>query len=178
MRERTSANSPHSIAVLLAVSLSVSAAQAQSPSEATPGLTTPAQSVGLYVFPQKGQDAQTQQHDEGSCYSAARTASGVDPRNLAPVPVQAQTSQGGGVRGAAGGAAGGAAIGAIAGDAGKGAAIGAVVGVVHGRRQERRANAQAQEQASQQVAAGQQQQMTSFKRAMTACLESRNYSVK
>jgi hypothetical protein len=45
-------------------------------------------------------------------------------------------------------------------------------------RSQQKANAQAQQQAAQQTAANQQAQINTFKRAMTACLESRNYSVK
>jgi hypothetical protein len=164
------------VSALLGLAGSVDAQAPPPPS--TNGLTTPAQSVGLYVFPQKNQTAQVQQQDEMSCYGAAKTASGVDPANPQVATVQAPQGSGGGVRGAAGGAAGGAAIGAIAGDAGKGAAIGAVVGVIGGSRRQREANAQAQHQAAQQTAAAQQQQIYNFKRAMTACLEAHNYSVK
>jgi hypothetical protein len=148
------------------------------PPPSTTAVKTPAQSVGLYVFPQKNQTAAVQQQDEGSCYSAAIQASGVDPRNPPTTVVQAQTSAGGGVRGAAGGAAGGAAIGAIAGNAGEGAAIGATVGVLHGIRAQHQKNEQAQAQAQQVAAQAKQQNIDAFKRAMTACLESRNYSVK
>jgi hypothetical protein len=152
---------------------------AQAPPPSSTGLTTPSQSVGLYVFPQKNQTADVQQQDEVACYGAAKTASGVDPAHPQPTTVQAAPAQqGGGVRGAARGAAGGAAIGAIAGDAGEGAAIGAAVGVVRGRQQQRAANDQAQAQAAQQAAASQQAQISSFKRAMTACLESKSYAVK
>jgi len=151
-------------------------AAAQQPPPAA--VKTPAQSVGLYVFPQKSQTAAVQQQDEGSCYNASIQASGVDPRNPPTTVVQAQTSAGGGVKGAVGGAAGGAAIGAIAGNAGEGAAIGATVGVLHGIRAQRQKNEQAQQQAQQTAAAIKQQNIDSFKRAMTACLESRNYSVK
>lgn len=151
---------------------------AVSQSAPTPGATSPAQSVGLFVFPQKDQTPDVQQHDEGTCYSAAKTASGVDPAHPKPVTVQTQQSAGGAVKGAAGGAAGGAAIGAIAGNAGEGAAIGATVGVLRGARRQHQANEQAQAQATAQVQASQQDQLNTFKRAMTACLESHNYSVK
>ena len=170
---------------LLSASLSVPVllcaigqARAQAPLPSANGLTTPAQSVGLFVFPQKDQTAAVQQQDEISCYSASKQASGIDPAHLQNTTVQAAQSTGGGVRGTVGGAAGGAAIGAIAGDAGKGAAIGATVGLLHGVRSQQKANAQAQQQAAQQTAANQQAQINTFKRAMTACLESRNYSVK
>jgi hypothetical protein len=151
---------------------------AQTPPPSTNGLTTPAQSVGLFVFPQKDQTSQIQQQDEMSCYAAAKQASGIDPAHPRPTTVQATQSTGGGARGTIGGAAGGAAIGAIAGDAGKGAAIGATVGLLHGVRTQQKSNEQAQQQAAQQAAAAQQEQINTFKRAMTACLESHNYSVK
>jgi hypothetical protein len=153
-------------------------AGAQAPLPSNNGLTTPAQSVGLFVFPQKGQTAAVQQQDEVSCYAASKQASGIDPNHLHNTTVQAAQSTGGGVKGTVGGAAGGAAIGAIAGDAGKGAAIGATVGLLHGLRSQQRSNEQAQQQAAQQTAANQQAQINTFKRAMTACLESHNYSVK
>jgi hypothetical protein len=170
-----------SIAIFLLASFAwCAAAQAPAASSAPPppAVKSPAQSVGLYVFPQKNQTAAVQQQDENSCYSASIQASGVDPRNPPTTVVQVQQSAGGGVRGAARGAAGGAAIGAIAGDAGTGAAAGAVVGVVRGHRAERQANAEAEAQAQQQAAAIKQQNIDAFKRAMTACLESHSYSVK
>jgi len=151
---------------------------AQAPVPSSNGLTTPAQSVGLFVFPQKNQTAAVQQQDEISCYAASKQASGIDPAHLHHTTVQVAQSTGGGARGTVGGAAGGAAIGAIAGDAGKGAAIGATVGLLHGLRSQQRSNEQAQQQAAQQTAANQQAQINTFKRAMTACLESHNYSVK
>jgi hypothetical protein len=150
----------------------------QSPPPSSNGLTTPAQSVGLFVFPQKNQTPAVQQQDEISCYAASKTASGIDPAHLQNTNVQAAQSTGGGVKGTIGGAAGGAAIGAIAGDAGKGAAIGATVGLLAGVTRQQRANQQAQQQAAAQSAANQQSQLNTFKRAMTACLESHNYSVK
>jgi hypothetical protein len=168
-----------SIAICLLASFALcAAAQAPAASSAPPAPASPAQSVGLYVFPQKNQTAAVQQQDENSCYSASIQASGVDPRNPPTTVVQVQQSSGGGARGAARGAAGGAAIGAIAGDAGTGAAAGAVVGVVRGHRAQKQANADAEAQAQQQAAAIKQQNIDAFKRAMTACLESRSYSVK
>jgi hypothetical protein len=150
-------------------------APAQAPAAPVPG---PAQSVGLFVFPQKGQADYIQHQDEVNCYAAAKTASGVDPQRTQVAVAQAPQNSGGGGRGAVRGAAGGAAIGAIAGNAGAGAAAGALFGGVRGSRQQSAANEQAQQQAAQQAAAAQQQQISNFKRAMTACLEAHGYSVK
>ena len=142
---------------------------------------TPAQTVGLFVYPQKQQDKNLQSKDEGECYGSAKQQSGIDPANLAASsqPAQAQkTPKGGGAKGAAGGAAAGAAIGAVAGDAGKGAAIGATAGAIRGRRAQKKAKKQAQQQAQQQETTAQQQNLDAFKRAMSACLDARGYSVK
>jgi hypothetical protein len=97
---------------------------------------------------------------------------------LLPAPQEADQKKGGAVKGAAGGAAGGAAIGAIAGDAGTGAAVGATAGAVRGRRQQKKANKQAEQQAQQQGQDQQQQRLDTFKRAFSACLDSKGYSVK
>jgi hypothetical protein len=137
--------------------------------------------VGLFIYPQKEQDSTVQSKDEKECYDSARQQSGIDPANLAAStqPAEpAKTPSGGGAKGAAGGAAAGAAVGAIAGDAGTGAAAGATAGAIHGRRQQKKAKKQAQQQAQQQQTTAQQQNLDTFKRAMSACLDSRGYSVK
>jgi hypothetical protein len=162
-----------------------------------------AQKVGLYVFPGRNQTHDQQLIDESECYDLAQQQSGVNPDMGAPAApssadIQAAQAQGaasapqakgGRARGAARGAAGGAMLGAIGGDAGKGAAMGATVGTVRGGRQQRQANAAAKEQGASQAGAQVQQeysqqrdaydqQIGSFKRAFSACLDSRGYSVK
>ncbi|HEX6225977.1 MAG TPA: glycine zipper domain-containing protein [Chryseolinea sp.] len=142
--------------------------------------TSFAKSLGIYVFPAKDQDQATQDKDDAECYRWAVEQSGVDPIN--PPKVEAEkvdtAPDGTAVRGAARGAAAGVAIGAIAGDAGKGAAIGAVAGGLAGRRAKVVGDAQQQER-NNQAAAKQQTAMTdSFKKAFTACLEGKGYTVK
>jgi hypothetical protein len=157
----------------LVLSLPPAAAQT-----ATPNLS-PASTVGLYVYPQKNQAAEQQAKDENDCYASAKQQSGVDP-TAAPAAAEKPETQAKGAtaKGAAGGAAGGAAIGAIAGDAGKGAAIGATAGAVHGRRAKKKANKAAEQQSEQTAQTQHSQQLDSFKRAMSACLDARGYSVK
>jgi uncharacterized protein YcfJ len=152
-------------------------------------------SLGMVVFPAKGQTAQQQSQDEGECYAWSKGQTGVDP--MAPPPAAAQPVQqsasaatpkadGSRLRGAARGAAAGAVIGEVAnGDASDGAAIGATVGVVAGGRQSRKnqqqaaeQSAQQQEQATQQQQAAQQQQLDLFKKGFAACLEPRGYTAK
>jgi hypothetical protein len=162
-----------------------------------------ANKVGLYAYPGKGQSHDQQLIDESDCYNSAQQQTGVNADMPAPQPpssadVQAAQAQaadaapqqkGGRARGAARGAVGGAVIGGIAGDAGTGAAVGATVGTVRGGRQQREANAAAKDQASAQGGAQVQQQyqsqkaaydqqMNTFKRAFSACMDARGYSVK
>ena len=152
-------------------------------------------SLGMVVFPAKGQTAQQQAQDEGECYAWSKGQTGMDP--MAPPPSAAQPVQqaaststpkadGSRVRGAARGAAAGAIIGEVAnGDASDGAAIGATAGVVAGGRQSRKNQQQAaeqatqqQQQATQQRQAEQQQQLALFNKGFAACLEPKGYTVK
>ena len=139
-----------------------------------------AKSLGVYVFPTKNQDAATQNIDESTCYTWAKQQTGYDPLNppkIEAAPVDT-SPDGSAVRGAALGAAGGAAIGAIAGDAGEGAAIGAIVGGVRGRRQSKQADA-AQAQSNQQAASAQSANLLNeYKKAFSACMEGKGYTVK
>lgn len=166
---------------------------------------SPAKSIGMFAYPKNQQNADQQLKDESDCYGSAKQNTGVDPQAPAPTGPSAQEQQaaqqqaaqqakqnvgkGRTVGGAAKGAAGGAAVGAIAGDAGTGAAIGATVGAMSGRRHQRMAEQQAQQQAAQQTAQSQQQSqaqaqaqhqeaMNTFKRAFSACMDARGYSVQ
>ncbi len=139
---------------------------------------SPASKIGIFAYPQKNQTPQQQAQDESACYTSAQQQTGIDPTAPPPISPEANKKKAGGAKGAAGGAAGGAAIGAIAGDAGTGAAIGATVGAVRGRRQQRKANQQAEQQAKQQAQGQQQQKLDTFRRAFSACMDSKGYSVK
>lgn len=166
---------------------------------------SPAKSIGMYAYPKNKQTSDQQLKDESECYGSAKQNSGVDPQAPAPAPPSSEAQQaeqqqaakqaasdvgkGRTVTGAAGGAAGGAAIGAIAGNAGKGAAIGATVGAMSGRRHQRLAEEQAKQQAAQktgqsqekaqaQVNTQRQAALDSFKRAFSACMDARGYSVQ
>lgn len=163
-----------------------------------------AQKIGMFAFPKNNQNRDQQLRDELDCYNAAQQQTGISPDQLiaptAPTSAEIQSAQkeaaesanqakGGRVKGAAVGAAGGVAIGAIAGSAGKGAAIGAVGGTMVGGARQRKTNKQAKQEAATAAATDLQQQheqekaaynnqMSTFKRAFSACLDARNYSVK
>lgn len=137
-------------------------------------------SIGVYVFPANNQDQTTQDADEMTCYKWAINQTNYDPLN--PTVVHGATVDrsvdGTAVKGSARGAAGGAAIGAIAGDAGKGAAIGALVGGVRGRRSkvvgdemQQQANDQSAEERSAEL-------LNEYKKAFSACMEGKGYTVK
>jgi len=136
--------------------------------------------IGVYVFPAKEQTKEQQDKDQSDCYTWAVEQSGVDPLNPPKVQAAATPSgpDGSAVVGAAGGAAAGAAIGAIAGDAGKGAAIGAVSGALKGRRSSKVHQAQAKEGANQAASAKEKELLNNFKKAYSACLEGKGYTIK
>ena len=136
--------------------------------------------LDLYVFPAKDQSPDQQSKDENACYTWAINQSGVDPLNMPEVEVEKVQSgpTGAAVVGSARGAAAGAAIGAIAGDAGKGAAIGAVGGALRGHRAGRRGKAIVQAGNEQEAVQTQAGMINSFKKAYSACLEGKGYTVK
>jgi hypothetical protein len=135
--------------------------------------------VGLYVFPAKDQSVAQQAEDESYCYKWAVQQSGIDPLN--PPQVQAQQVQtgpdGSAVSGAARGALAGVAIGAIAGDAGKGAAIGAASGAMLGHRASRVGRSQQQQANNQAAGQAEADMINSFKKAYSACLTGKGYTV-
>lgn len=131
--------------------------------------------VEVFVYPSKGQTKEQQEQDEFSCYKWAKEQTGFDP-NQPMQQAAAPPPQGGAARGAARGAAVGAIGGAIGGDAGKGAAIGAGVGAAGGaarRRQAEQQQAAAQEKAKQAYNAD----VAGYKRAFSACMTGRGYTV-
>jgi hypothetical protein len=131
--------------------------------------------LDVFVYPAKGQTKDQQEQDEFSCYKWAKEQTGFDPSQ----PMQqaaAPPPQGGAAKGAARGAAIGAIGGAIGGDAGKGAAIGAGVGAAGGamrRRQAHEQQAAAQQKAKQAYNAD----LDGYKRAFSACMTARGYTV-
>ena len=136
-------------------------------------------SLGVYVFPTKGQTAEVQSKDESACYDWAKEQTGYDPKNPTKVEVEeVEQARGGAVVGAAKGAAAGAAIGAIAGDTGEGAAIGAIAGGLRGRRATKAQNQQAQQQASSTAEAKEKEMLDNYKKAFSACMEGKGYTVK
>jgi len=193
------------VVFVLLTKLTVSLAAQTAPPSGSNDASLSAKSIGMFAYPRNNQNADQQQKDESECYASAKQNTGVDPQAAAPPAPSAESQQaaqkdaaqqsgkevkkGGTAKGAAGGAAGGAAIGAIAGDAGTGAAIGATTGAIAVRRAQKKREKAAQQQAAQQTAqaqqqsqsqatAQQQQKVDTFRRAFSACMDARGYSVK
>jgi hypothetical protein len=181
-----------------------SPASAPSTAQQSATASSPAKSIGIFAYPKSQRSADQQLKDENECFASAKQQSGIDPQAPAPTTKteeqkkaeqqaaadNAKQVRGGRAKGAAKGAAGGAAIGAIADDeAGKGAGAGAVAGTMVGGAKQRRANKASKQQAAQATAQQQQQEeaqatatyqqgIDKFKRAFSACMDARDYSVK
>src|SRR6185312_15467740 len=112
----------------------------------------------VFVYPSKGQTKEQQEQDEFACYKWAKEQTGFDPTQ----PMQqaaAPPPQGGAAKGA-----------------GKGAAIGAGVGAAGGaarRRKGEQQQAAAQQKATQEYDA----KVDGYKRAFSACMTGRGYTV-
>ena len=176
--------------ICLAVCSSVHAQTAPPPAPAKP-LST---SLGLVVFPAKGQTPQKQSQDEGECFAWSKGQTGsirwrrqlrqLRHRHRRP-PHRHQGGQR--ARGAARGAAAGAIIGEVADDdAGKGAAIGATAGALKGGAEKRRAAGskpskkprRSRNRPRSNRRAATQEQLNLFKKGFAACLEPKGYTVK
>ena len=141
---------------------------------------SPSQVLGLYVFCKKEQSTDLQAGDEKACFANAKSASGYDQAmaSASAAPTPQDKPKGGAVRGAVGGAVVGTAIGAVAGDAGKGAKIGAVTGLLGGAARQREATHAQKAQAQQQQQQAKANAVAELKRAFSACMRAREYSVE
>ncbi|CAN7784184.1 glycine zipper family protein [Paraburkholderia hospita] len=133
------------------------------------------------IYPARGQSPERQRTDTAECQAWAQQTTGVDPVALAqqmasspPPPSQ----QGHLFRGAGGGALFGTLIGGAAGGHwGEGAGIGALVGTMGSGMRMRRE----QQQAAMQQGSMQQQassQLSTYNRAVGACMTGRGYTVE
>ena len=124
-------------------------------------------------YPSRGQSGTQQNKDRGECGQWAQKTTGINPATFSQPVARAekQPAVGGGERVA--GAARGAVIGgALGGNAGEGAAVGAVVGGARARR-----NRDAEQQASNQQAQGERNsQISTYERAVSACMSGRGYT--
>jgi hypothetical protein len=172
-------------AALLATAALIAESQTQPaekpPASASATATQPmSQSLGLIVYPAKGQSASQQGVDEQECYNWAKTQTGIDPTAPPPAAAASEESKPKGgqrVRGAARGAAAGAIIGEVADDdADEGAKVGAAAGVIAGGRKSREDKRAHEQQTQDQAQAAQTERQNTFKKAVGTCLQGRGYT--
>lgn len=153
----------------------------------------------LFVYPANGQAQVQLDQDRYECHGWARQQSGFDPTALPTptagttttptrVPIGSNPSAGATGKGALAGAVVGGAVGAHNGDTLGGAVLGAAVGSLAGGtiemngqlRAEREARDEARRLAARRDAADQAlaARRTDYRRAITACLEGRGYTVR
>jgi hypothetical protein len=153
-----------------------------------------AATLGVYVFPSDGQSSAQQSKDEGTCYQWAVNDTGSDPFEVQKQEAAAKegaeqkeeqiasAGAGAGAKGALGGGAAGALIGEVShGDVGESAAYGAAAGAVIAHRRAKHEKAEAEEQVatqSQQAQQADEAKIAAFKKAFSACLEGKKYTVK
>jgi hypothetical protein len=138
----------------------------------------------VFVYPANGQSAEQTDRDRYECHIWAVQQTGVDPSRsdanpYARVVVQPANPPG---TGTAVGAIGGAILGSIiAGprNAGAGLVLGGVTGAIVGSAADANAQAQAQQTQAQinQSAATGRAQADSYRRAISACLQGRGYTI-
>jgi hypothetical protein len=164
------------LALLLTVSV-VGSVPATAQSSAPP-IKGMASTVGLYVYPKNSQSATQQLTDESQCYTSAKTQTGYDPNTTTTAAApKKQDAKGGSDHDVAKGAARGAMIsGATGGDAAAGARRGAIIGGIKDKRKQKQETEQTKKQADAAKTAT--QPLDNFKRSISACLDSRGYSVK
>lgn len=149
----------------------------------------PPPSTRIYFYPNHGQTAEQQRRDRYECYLWAVKKTHFDPAqaNLAPhqrVEVQPVAPPGADT---ASGAMTGAVIGSMLSgprDGGEGMVFGAITGAILGHASDQARQQQAQEIQQQYNSrydehyARLDQQARDYRRAMTACLEGRGYTVR
>lgn len=154
-------------------------------------ITATAWAQDLYVYPAKGQSDEQLARDRYECHSWAVSESDFDPTLLGDqmpttvrVPLPANEAEGATEKGTLVGAVAGAAIGSHDSNAGQGAVVGAIIGSMIGAAVEEEGYREARRQAEAEAAeisrtrAEKALRQTNYRRALTACLEGRGYSVK
>lgn len=145
-------------------------------------------STRIYFYPNQGQTAEQQDRDRYECYLWAVQKSGFDPSSSQLVPHQRVlvTPEPPTGYDTVAGAATGAILGAIIGSpgsTGEGAVIGALAGAAIGASSDAARQEQAdrvQSRYDQQTAnrySDQERKARNYRRAMSACLEGRDYTV-
>ncbi len=178
------------LALALAVSLSSCADLPVQEPPATPAATAVSAdalcATKVFVYPSRGQSAEQLDRDRYECYRWAVAQTGFDPSQAALAPHQRVDVVAAPEAGSdtAAGAITGAAVGAVVshpGHAAEGAIVGAVIGGLAGAASEADRAQQAEElrrRYDERESAWFERQSNEYRRALTACLEGRGYTVK
>lgn len=139
--------------------------------------------LGLFVYPGNGQSPETQHNDEAACYQWAQQATGIqNPTTPPPAqqPQQQASAGAGGGRGALKGAAGGALLAEVGGNhnTNEAAWAGALIGGARGAKESKVRNQAAQDNAQNASSQQFQQQLQTFNKAFSACIEGKHYTIK
>jgi len=169
----------HRALILTLATLGVSACAAPETRSAEPT----ALQTEVYFYPGRGQSSAQQDRDRYECYVWAKKQTGFDPSApyLAPHQRFAVVSQPAPGQDVAAGAVTGAVIGAVAarpGHAAEGAIVGSVAGAAVGAVAESARTKQAERASTKITNARIEQQAANYRRALTACLEGRGYTVR
>ena len=158
--------------------------------------STSASGQDIYVYPAKQQTDEQLAEDRFACHQWAVDESDFDPSNFdgvelpktVRVPVPKNEAKGAANKGAVTGAVVGGVIGSHDGDTAEGVVIGALLGTMAGaaiedeghRKAVAKAEAEAKRQAAE-IAASKAElalRKSNYRRALTACLEGRGYTVR
>ena len=133
----------------------------------------------LFVYPARGQSPDQLARDRYDCHVWAVQQTGVDPTSPNTPPYERVVVAPAPGAGTVAGAVGGAIVGSMIGgddDGGAGMLLGTLAGAVIGSAAD--ANAQAQAQAANQQVAARVAAANAYRRAISACLEARGYTVR
>jgi hypothetical protein len=178
---------PWALAVLVAVAASLGACATVPDTWDDPPPATAVPDTRVYVYPAAGQSDAQMDRDRYECHLWAVKQTGFDPGSpdLAPhqrVQVVDGPPPG---SGAAVGAVAGAILGAAASgprDSGAGMLFGAVTGAILGNAAEESgrqdARQQAMDRARSQARYGLEEQASNYRRAISACLQGRQYTIR
>jgi hypothetical protein len=172
--------------VLVAAAALTACASTPSPRAAAAPPAPPVSLTKVYFYPLQGQSEVQQDRDRYECHNWSVRQTGFDPsRRIAPPELRATVVPArspGETVGAA--AVAGAIIGAATadrGDAGEGAVVGAVAGTMLGAIAANAHDEEARRINQRRAGRGEdryEREAAEFRRAMSACLEGRGYSVK
>jgi len=156
------------------------------PRASTPPLPVAVDSAEVVAYPLQGQSERQIRQDRYECYLWAVEQSGYDPGaeensakqgvRIVPEPPAGSATVAGTVTGAT--------VGALISDprhSGAGAAVGAIVGALAGASVDAEHKAQVEEDQARyeaSVVEAQNKRIQSYRRAMSACLDARGYSVR